>query len=207
MKQEDRDRFKAMCEREGFEYHLADSDESLMLVYVNAKDPWKDAEFFRHKFNNDYYRVDRVDEQYIYAIDGSVMIKDNCEVISESSYVEQLKKEAFERFVEIKKGDVFKSLSTGSTVSVDINVYGSFFYSKENDAFYIGGTPLYCQGKWAERVKERVEVNYFSYRTNKIDQNTYLHECIFKSNIEYFGEDVNIFIATQLEKYLNGEIE
>lgn len=112
----------------------------------------------------------------------------------EQAYVEQLKKEAFERFGEIKDGEKFKDWD-GTVFEIDET---GFLYSKRNDQLRFGGWIIYQQGKWAERVKERAKVEWNTVNDTII-------------SFRYSGS-INLIrkmpeLASHLEKYLNNEIE
>jgi hypothetical protein len=52
------------------------------------------------------------------------------------------------------------------------------------------------------RVKERVKVKNWSYRTTEKDGQNY-HECTLIVPVKEFSDDVHIFLTSKLEEYLN----
>ena len=54
----------------------------------------------------------------------------------------------------------------------------------------------------ANRVKERVKVKNWSYRTYEKDGQNY-HECTLIVPVKEFSDDVHIFLTSKLEEYLN----
>ena len=128
---------------------------------------------------------------------------------TESAYINQLKKEAFERFGEIKEGDRFE-LPFGGIIHEVRGNESKFTYEKEFDWFFYRQVKLYDKGKWATRVKERVKVVFFQ---DSLDEHNKIEEWgyVFKIHNYRYGCEKSIesgqFLARQLEKYLNGEIE
>ena len=120
---------------------------------------------------------------------------------TEQAYIEQLKAKAMQLFGEIKEGDRFIDVERNIPLMVEHSISG-FVYSKEIDALCIGGVLIYYKGKWAKRVKERVKVKNWSYRTEEKKGKIY-HELVFTAPIKKFSDDVHIFITKQLEEYLN----
>ena len=130
------------------------------------------------------------------------LINLNIEKELEAAYIKQLKKEAFKLYGEIKDGDKFQFYGKGFH-SIKLSDTPELDYFKEFDELSLWGFPLYKQGKWAKKQEERVEVRYDSV---SVGSNGYRYEFInsrFKiTNHVKVGE----FLAEQLQKYLNNEI-
>jgi len=56
--------------------------------------------------------------------------------------------------------------------------------------------------EWAKRVKERVKVKNWSYRTYEKDGQNY-HECTLIVPVKEFGDEFHIFLTSRLEEYFN----
>lgn len=129
-------------------------------------------------------------------------LKEICKPSTESAYIEQLKREAFERYGEIKDGDKFQFYGKGFH-SIKLSDNPDLDYFKEFDELSLWGFPLYKQGKWAKKQDKRVEVA-FDYSAKDLDGYSY------KFTIENFKslnhKDIGEHLASQLEKYLNNEI-
>jgi hypothetical protein len=126
---------------------------------------------------------------------------------TESAYVEQLKAKAFDLFGEIKEGDRFDRTPVNSYWESNVKIkssekYLGWIYRKEFDYLYFNGLCLYKQGKWAKRVKERVKVKNWSYRTYEKDGQNY-HECTLIVPVKEFGDEFHIFLTSRLEEYFN----
>lgn len=201
MKTEDFERLKAVCEKEGF---TIESYSGGKTAIIGVKDEWEGVEFVQEKDTLNIYKVRHFHDSQVWGFwvfsDVEWIWKDNCKPSTESAYVEQLKKEAFERFGEIKVGDMFIGADREES-----RVLGnpSFHYWKITDHLNFGSVPIYFKGKWAERVKERVSVEFLN--KNEFGHRLDLHfQLSDKSTLDYEGCQ---FLAQQLEKYLNNEIE
>jgi ureidoglycolate hydrolase len=229
MKQEDFDRFKSVCEKEGFELlNVSHEDNEKYFVIAKKKDEWEGVEFAEcirtnnptaWTFGKIYKAVDK--------ITGSLPIHDNNLVrrdvvefdkpylsenhncfqpSTEQDYVEQLKKEAFERFGEIKEGDRFIAPS-GNQYQIPNN-YG-IQYFKNADDMRFSGISIYKSGKWAKKIPERVKV---SINDEGIDLEKYTSDHSFMVEFlvsdrflvtEKIRDEWASFLASQLEEYLN----
>ena len=220
MKSEDFERLKKLCQENDFEidgYH-----PSSRIFIIDKKDPWEGVEFVECVNNpcSESWTIGKV-----YKLSGKVgltlQLKDDqlsdanvieyCSVkfpyhncfkpSTEQAYIEQLKKEAFERFGEIKDGDRFKEPIKASYWVVNAHDSKSVFkYLKDEDAFMIGGLIVYKRGKWASRVKERVEVS-LSEMSSFVGQK--LTRVIFDISGESLQPEKAHILASQLEAYLN----
>lgn len=212
MKKEDFERLKAVCEKEGFECFEPSNiqDEPIFLIR-KKKDIWDGVEFSEYIHspmkNLSHFKIVRSDEQWLYMSDGSELFKHNCKPSTEQAYIEQLKKEAHERFGEIQGGDRFDFTEVGfpSDKSRAVKIGYSnekWEYDKELDRLYLHGFSIYQQGKWATRVKERVEVEYEMASTSG---KNYLN-LSYKVSRDIKGKEITeiaLFLASQLEAYLN----
>jgi hypothetical protein len=154
------------------------------------------------------YKIIQTKEHGIWV--NHLMIKPS----TEQSYVEQLKKEAFDRFGEIKEGDRFDRSSMNFDIPQGIDkIYGeinSYQYNKEKDMLFVGDLCLYKQGKWATRVKERVEGSYVKYHILWPNDDGATLGYSFSGFADKHGslpieklDDAGKFLASQLEAYLN----
>jgi hypothetical protein len=206
MKQEDYERLKAVCEKEGFDVELTNSEGKYFFITANKKDPWEGVEFFIHPTGILPLKEvlsDRVISTHKKREDcdyRQFLIK-KCKPSTESAYVDQLKKEAFERFREIKEGDRFDVSSLGLGTSINLFKQGInpvFNYDKKEDCFRLGQFRLYQQGQWATKLPKRIKVEWAKTSCDTITFN--------------YGnaEDVNLVkdapkIASIIEKYLNNK--
>lgn len=193
MKAEDFERLKAVCEKEGFEITGMNSPD---VWHITKKDIWEGVEFLSVVGFDKIYKIKGISNDVIFVEPDMCFTKSVCVPSTEQSYFEQLKREAFERFGEIKEGDEFTSVyETRKINTIDWGI--GFFYGKEDDYLSFNGWPIYKQGKWATKIKERVKVEPTCVAGNEIT---------FKvsnkiNSIEMYD------LASQLESYLNGEIE
>lgn len=196
MKSEDFERLKAVCEKEG--YILEPHNDRYFII--TPKDPWEGVEFLRSIWSNKIYPISQVNEKIRHGVK-----QDDWEISTESSYIEQLKKEAFERFGEIQDGDRFDCSSMGKGTCPITFKQGEcdWTYIKEDDRLRKGYFDLYQSGKWAIRVKERVKVKFdggnlqsrhFFFIYGKDAEHKMVDLGCFK---------VGQFLASQLEEYLN----
>lgn len=215
MKTEDFERLKAICEKEGFELVTESPKDNDKFFVVKKKDPWDGVEFVKVAKIHKVYRIDG-DKIYFANNRGETWaLKENCTQSTEEAYVKQLKKEAFERFGEIKGWDRFIDAYSKDQLRVTHSLSG-FVYSKDLDSLCIGGVIIYYKGKWAERVKERVKVEgIHSGGSNQYDSESewkyYFSFHLKNFDIDYHGAEkmynkVLPFLAEQLEKYLNNEL-
>ena len=193
MKQEDFERLKAVCEKEGFE--LQDYREG-NLVYVKKKDIWEGVEFAEW-LDGKICRCEKsTSERFMFLPGFANVAKHDLKPSTESAYVDQLKKEAFERLGEIKAGFTFMDDDSGGFIRTCNKGMDNWHYSKDKDALFALGARIYQSGKWATRVKERIEV--FPTRESLVGA----IDTAFEKDRDGFSK----FLANQLEKYLNGEI-
>jgi hypothetical protein len=128
---------------------------------------------------------------------------------TEEAYVNQLKAKAFKLYGEIKDGDFFEfpeqikcSISLKSK-----DDSSNWNYTKIYDTLRLHGFLLYEKDQWAKKVPKRIEVKCVkdSWYTlqNKVEV-YFVLSAPLDSSFPYKGGE---FLAKQLEKYLNGEIE
>lgn len=210
MKTEDFERLKKLCDENGFELVTESPKENDKFFVVKKKDEWDWVEFVRVRDNyknSDYkagkiYPLKGIDEcgyfETIFDEDGddwNGLSENEITPSTEQAYVEQLKKEAFERFGEIKEGTSINDLKG--------RIFNKWFdsivfnYYKDSDSFYFQDCLIYQQGKWAERVKERISIKWEECDANYI-------------KFSYFGS-CNLIprmneLSALLEKYLNNEL-
>lgn len=225
MNKEDFERLKAVCEKEGFKLlkSLPDKDVNFHILAVSKKDIWdgveygcwtqSDSEFFikgkTYRFFNQFdHTYSEIGRQHF---TNEVWVKSNFVPSTESAYIEQLKKEANSRgIIDICSLDI--SMMSGGQLH---NKWTEYIYRKDTDTLYFHGVPVYQQGKWATQANERVEVE-FGWTEKKIAlmktpvalfTNKSTKKSIFDGKTSNEICDIFTFLASQLEKYLNGEIE
>lgn len=219
MKKDDFERLKAICEKEGFIIEHFNG-----LYAIKEIDHWEGVDFVECVKDNGHgyykhgniYRVDSLKngKLSIFISNGNIFpnIKDyndqempNCfKPSTETAYVDQLKKEAFERFGEIKEGQRMRFNERTFTIG-EPEYYrpkGFYYDKKENNLFFYGHR-IYHNGKWAERVKERAEITFV--RSEYSGEDIYYFG--FRHNTDGKFHHAGQFLASQLEKYLNGEVE
>ena len=197
MKTEDFERLKSHLGDEFTAEYRVEKDK--VMVLVTKKDEWEGVEFV--EFNNgSIKKIGSITDFMIYASDGRYGAKTNCKPSTEQAYIEQLKKEAFERFGEIKEGDEFVEADGDKWITKrGFKKCGNleWHYIKENDILFHYALIIYQQGKWAERVKERIFIRWEECDGNYI-------------KFSYSGS-VNLIprmneLSALLEKYLNNEL-
>lgn len=178
MKTEDFQKLQKLCEDNGFELVTESPQENEKFYVVKKKDIWDGVEFCECTESNSelYYKVGRIykcsvinNELTINRCENNCLLKrieDFCfeknkgkgfntfKPSTEEAYVEQLIKEAKDRFGEIKEGDVFID-TDGDKIRLSDKT--DYRYQKENDTLWIDFVLIYEQGKWANKI-ERVEV-------------------------------------------------
>lgn len=209
MKQDDFERLKAICEKEGFEIDRP-WDEG--MVVVKKTDPWEGVEFVEFiGFSDNCFTNSKIYKvKYLSGNNIGVCIDDEGDIngwgkkhfkpSTETSYVEQLKKEAIEKLGDFKIYQLDFSMMHGGSIQNK----ETFVYRKDTDTLYSMGKPIYQQGKWAERLKERVKVD-LDYEHHGQNSSYYFISSGDLEEEKYRGSGQ--FLASQLEKYLNGEIE
>ena len=211
MKTEELDKLKTNLVKLGFEYIVTDTNKDQVVMIIQSKDPWEGIEFC--ECVNDKLLTGAIQFEKIYPVKiikmgciGSTLFsglisQTNFKPSTEQTYFEQLKKEAFERFGEIKKGDMFL-LDKGNQGEFKINKLKEFDYDKGTDRLFIGGYFIYQQGKWATKI-ESFKATYidWNYADNGMEVNL-----TFKMNNWNKAEDkddIGEYLAEQLNKYLN----
>lgn len=220
MKQEEFERLKTVLKKEG--YLLSTGGVipgASILVEIYKKDVWdgaeygcwpqSDSEFFikgkTYRFFNQFdHTYSETGRQHF---TNEVWVKSNFLPSTESAYIEQLKKEAFERFREIRNGDIFKQPWFHSPVTIQGENKG-FTYESFQDSLFFNGWAIYHSGKWATKVKERVKVEFRDHlAVGNYDYHSHSFTIDVSRNAKQFDpEKAGQFLASQLEKYLNGEI-
>jgi len=213
------EKLKKQAEKEGMKLVIEFSQQvnqnwsEPTFTATNVKDEWEGVEFVTGIFDKNIYVLIKNHGDYLTFRDINGKINEtSIESMfpsTESAYIEQLKAKAFELFGEIKEGDRFER--GFEAVSDKRNVFAigdrkyamnGFFYKKEIDTLHFNGHSIYSKGKWAKRVKERIKVKNWSYRTYEKDGQNY-HECTLIVPVKEFSDDVHIFLTSKLEEYLN----
>ena len=210
MKTEDFNRLKEICEKEGFEAFECYVEDT--WVVQKKKDIWEGVEYAECVNSSDkniflkgnvYPIIKNVNDvifSYVlgYKMDG-FHIK-NFKPSTEQAYIEQLKKEAFERFGEIKEGDRFENPNGGKDTRVNDPDWS---YNKRYDWLYYGGCMLYKQGKWAVKLRERIEVEYTDDSWDDFEDYSEIGFVFKLPKLYDIKRGAGNFLAKQLEDYLN----
>jgi hypothetical protein len=122
---------------------------------------------------------------------------------TEEAYVNQLKAKAFELYGEIQKGDVF-----GYYVNTNFEIENTVLkYENKIDALCAGNWIIYLKGEWAKKIPKRIEVNFDRGNVySRIFYFNYSNETIEKM-MNIGSSKIGEFLAKQLEKYLNDEVD
>ena len=124
------------------------------------------------------------------------------------AYVEQLKAKAFELYGEIQDQDKFEEPSGNIDTyrSVDNARNLKWDYIKDSYQLFFYSILLYEKGQWAKKLPKRIEV--LSATMLQSDPNKDLWVMGFEINPEVkLSCNHHLFLAKELEKYLNGEIK
>ena len=221
MKNKDFERLKEICEREGFEIEISSPWDQTYRIF--KKDPWDGVYFveaiesIKDQFTKGkIYKVKTIDSKSIdVELDDSGStkngwVKNLLKPSTEQAYIEQLKKEAFERFGLIKVGDEFKAEWNNVKANTIAKEYDpdKWTYDSSNDRLFLakmgdGGAIIYQQGEWAERVKEMIKVTYIDWECadNKMEVNFSFKINNWKTVKD--KDDVGDFLSQKLENHLN----
>lgn len=201
MKQEDFERIKAICEKLEIECKIIEDG----ILITNKKGIWDGVEFVKV---GKIHKVKTLQEDKIYldSYDTETwVLKSKCTPSTEQAYVDQLKKEAHERFGEIKEGDRFLE-PNGKKDFIEKNL-NQWYYEKSEDMLFLQDLVIYCKGKWATRAKERVKVSFSGcYDEDYKSHLAFQSEFFVYNNRGFDPKTASIFLTSQLEKYLNGEV-
>lgn len=208
MKQSDFDDLKRFCDRKGYELlNESPEDNTKFFVVKKAKDIWEGVEFCKV---GKIHRIKSIDKDRIHFNDETWSYKDRCQPSTEEAFVKQLKAKAFKMFGEIKEGEEFTNVYGYKSSKPDFDM-DHWYYRKNDDTFFAWGVAIYQQGKWATKLLERVKVRIKDFDT---EYHSIPIECLTVNfGLENYGNDLekieksSQFLAIQLEKYLNGEIE
>lgn len=217
MKKSDYEEFKDLIKGTKFELITqSEEDNDRLLVVSVKKDPWEGVGFvipnFRSTATKLPYKLVSIKDGFAqvycpYSGNGKLAQLQLNEVdpSTEQAYVEQLKKEAFERFGEIKEGDGFDGLAN-ITQSAGLYANEEWDYIKKDDQLFFYNVLLYQQGKWVKRVPERVEASLSNWSWTGNSQSGFRFK--FEFSIKNGGEnidvkDVGTILENYLDKYLN----
>lgn len=213
MKTEDYNRLKQLCDANGFELLTESPKENDKFFVVKKKDIWEGVEFAEDLRDNKIHLITNeltlIKDEY-----GRYFFRNEFKPSTESAYIEQLKRIAFEKFGEIKEGDRFDQSPFNSFKGVfkwdkPYNVNGcDFQYTKESDTLYLKGCAIYQQGKWATKLPERVKVEFYDYDYGIGSHYSDNFSIFFKT--KNLGErdynQIGQFLSQQLEEYLNKKL-
>lgn len=218
---------KEFCDNNGYELlNIDHEDNEKFFVIVKKKDPWKEVEFILNKVGVDMaltegkiYKITSFEHHSPGAVEPMVIcdsseevfcLKEFSEPSTEAEYVEQKQGECFERFgPEIDTSKIDGSNMDGGRIVFDKSKDSPFLYRKDTDTLYACGVPLYQAGKWATRISNRIKVTPGFYKS-KGDNYMRHVKCSFEvQNLNNSADtsEVMNFLSSQLEKFLNGEIE
>jgi hypothetical protein len=218
MKAEDLERLKEICVRAGFTIITGSIlPKDSILVEVAKKDIWDGVEFAKCINNGDsrcftvgriYPLLDVYEYELSFRLDDegtrNGWDKEYFKPSTEQAYIEQLKKEAYDRFGKIKKYDKFQCVNSDYVAEIFIidedNV--RFEYDKESDSLLFNGFLIYEKGKWSKKI-ERIKVkpdggNIDSGHFYFVMNNTAKDKCR-----EIGCWNVTEFLSSQLEQFLN----
>lgn len=237
MNTQDFERLKAFCEKDAIDFcdFLEKTIKNAManflqekLDFLEKKDPWDGVEFaecidFEHSAGktNGLLTFGK-----IYRVSNIVNGSEDCHIINdenyegncylcilkpstEAAYIDQLKKDALERFGEIKEGDRFDQGIFGYSIETinyqPWNGYEKGFdYKATSDSLYFDNLLIYQSGKWANKVKERVEVFPTSMAQDFNGTNfTFDFQFDQKRNVDII--EASEYLAKCLKEYLNKE--
>ena len=224
MKQEDINKLKELCESNGFYFDFDVISET--AVVAKPKDIWEGVEFVEILVDWNGFAVGSIAKVIEERISGLMVFCPIGESISilkpnaiydkkidiikpstEEAYIEQLKKEAFKRFGDIKESENIiepdgniSSLLLGKGKNPNIE----WDYLKEKDILFYYSIVVYKQGKWAKKI-EKAEVKpdggdarvlIFGFDFNLKAREKY-------NEIGYWK--VCEYLASQLQDYLNSK--
>ena len=200
MKTEDFEKLKSLCDANGFELVTESPKDNDKFYVVKKKDEWEGVEFAEGIVVGGVYKIND--------FDNFQRVKKFYKPSTEQSYIEQLKKQAFRMYGEIKEGDRFVDWD-----GTDFEIGGGSIwkYQKESDELRVNGWLIYQKGKWANKLPKRVEVTYTgaTRRPYEINKNFDIYNISLMLNKSVALPESKVFglLAKQLEKYLNGEVE
>jgi hypothetical protein len=187
MNNQDLEKLKSLCEKEGFKVEVVDGTPTVSRF-------WDGVEFA--KAGADVRRVTNQDSVILYFSNGNGY-KSDYQPATEQEYIDYLKSEAKRLYGEIKEGDLFdrseihplwesKIIMERSPISENLD----FKYDKSNDTLFLGKFGIYKNGIWAKKM-DRYDVGpaggnggdrsfYFTYgkkEAEKIKEIGYWNVC------------------------------
>jgi hypothetical protein len=218
MKQQDIERLKKICEKEGFELSYEIDVHNPIFFKITKKDPWDRVEFAEcinnrnscAYTNGKIYPIVSIVDNYVNTLFDDEFYpkngrhKDFIRPSTEAAYVEQLKEKAKELYGDIKEGDEFDRTSINprwGVVKMEMSEKRGldyFNYDKANDTLYFGKYAIYSKGQWAKKI-ERVRVNLFSFR----HEGDYANFVFNVSKNACFKSGITDYLAKCLEDKLN----
>jgi hypothetical protein len=128
---------------------------------------------------------------------------------TEEAYVNQLKAKAFELYGDIQDLDRFEEPTSyiDTHRAVDNLVNPEWDYIKNQDELFFYSILLYKEGKWATKLPKRIDIKYDG--GNASDKNFYFEydNAATEKMINIGCPKIGEFLAKQLEKYLNDEVD
>ena len=135
--------------------------------------------------------------------------KRNFNPSTKEAYVNQLKAKAFELYGDIQNLDRFEEPTSNIDTyrAVDNFVNPEWDYVKHDDELFFYSILLYKNGKWAKKLPKRIEVKFDG--GNVPDQSFFfIYIGPAREKLKSIGyNETGEFLADQLEKYLNDEVD
>jgi hypothetical protein len=113
-----------------------------------------------------------------------------------------LRKEAVERFGTIKLGDNF-IMADGREFLPFFDLSRTWLYNEESDELWFHDLLVYREGKWAERVPQKVKVIYAGTKVDQQDKSTVVGFSFRLANIDSKLIEYHNYLQSKLEEYLN----
>ena len=203
MKTEDYNKLKELCEANGFELMNESVNDNDKWFLVKKKDIWDGVEFINRKTTEwPICKISRIDNEIIYYYNSEFSDvhwnKKDLLPATEQAYIEQLKKQAFEKGIKSNT-----NIDTSMMYGGDIMHINEWQYRKDTDTLYFLGKPIYQQGKWATKLPERIEVEYTDDSWDDFEDYSEIGFVFKLPKLYDIKRGAGDFLAKQLEEYLN----
>ena len=208
-KSEDYNKFKKLCEDHGYELlNESKDDNDKFYVVSKEKDIWEGVEYVRLLSEVGTIIIKKINPEIMKAIksfapNGNEFFQPS----TEKEYVYQLITTAKELFGDIKISDKFIEPNGNIDYWDGSNSVIEFDYIKYEDKLFFRNVIIFHKGEWAKKLTKRIKVKFEGGRF--LEQSFYfLYENGGIQKLQLIGyASAGEFLAKQLEKYLNGEIE
>ena len=203
MTEQDLHKLKSICEENGFEYNITDTDKEIVTLTIRKKNQWEGVEFCHSP--NGVRKIDEMDGERLYFTSGTWAQKSVCTPATEREYVEYLKKEAAEKYGEIKEGDLFNLNSISPLFKDKVtlpDVYiREWYYDKNNDKLFYKDLLIYQKGQGASKITE-FRASYIDWDYSDQGDLRLSFKCDMWNYVKD-KDDVGDYLAEQLQNYLN----